>query len=338
VEHLALYVNYTAGLTDGGTAPVGVSNAFQTMSPFKSKQLEAGVKVDWGNMVTQAAVFQIKKPSGYTDPVSNVYSYAGEQRNRGLELSTYGELQRGLRLMASAAFTQAKLTRIEDLSVRGNNAPNGPPHAERGRRLGCAGRAGPEPERARCVSRPSTWTTPTPCAPGWTRLDFGARYAMQVAGKPVVLRASIENLANRRYWLTTTVSSSYPTPWSARRAPSRCLRPSTSDTRQRFSGPALPPPPAAQGRAPSFLSCHAKHNHQDLGLGAQMEQPGLHRLHAAAVPDRPALIFHHEIGHLLGTEVEAPAMPADTHAPTWTTCWPWPAPSTRTGWCSSPPR
>ena len=24
------------------------------------------------------------------------------------------------------------------------------------------------------------------------------------------------------------------------------------------------------------------------------------------------LIFHHEIGHLLGTEVEAPAMPADT--------------------------
>ena len=59
VEHLALYVNYTAGLTDGGTAPVGVSNAFQTMSPFKSKQLEAGVKVDWGNMVTQAAVFQI---------------------------------------------------------------------------------------------------------------------------------------------------------------------------------------------------------------------------------------------------------------------------------------
>jgi outer membrane receptor protein involved in Fe transport len=105
----------------------------------------------------------------------------------------------------------------------------------------------------RCVSRPSTWTTPTPCAPGWTRLDFGARYAMQVAGKPVVLRASIENLANRRYWLTTTVSSSYPTPWSARRAPSRCLRPSTSDTRQRFSGPALPPPPAAQGPR-SFFS------------------------------------------------------------------------------------
>ncbi|WP_043113288.1 PepSY domain-containing protein, partial [Pseudacidovorax intermedius] len=24
------------------------------------------------------------------------------------------------------------------------------------------------------------------------------------------------------------------------------------------------------------------------------------------------LIFHHEIGHLLGTEVEAPKMPADT--------------------------
>ncbi|MDI9857115.1 TonB-dependent receptor [Comamonas sp. 17RB] len=211
VDHLALYANYTAGLTDGGTAPVGVSNAFQTMSPFKSKQLEAGVKVDWGNMVTQAAVFQIKKPSGYTDPVSNVYSYAGEQRNRGLELSTYGELQRGLRLMASAAFTQAKLTRIEDLSVQGNNAPN-----VARRTLSVAadwdvpGVQGLSLNgRALYVSSVHLDNANTLRVPGWTRLDFGARYAMQVAGKPVVLRANIENLANRRYWLTTTVSSSY---------------------------------------------------------------------------------------------------------------------------------
>jgi uncharacterized iron-regulated membrane protein len=43
-----------------------------------------------------------------------------------------------------------------------------------------------------------------------------------------------------------------------------------------------------------------------------MEQPGLHPLHAAAVPDRLPLIFHHEIGHLLGTEVEAPDLPKGT--------------------------
>ncbi len=42
-----------------------------------------------------------------------------------------------------------------------------------------------------------------------------------------------------------------------------------------------------------------------------MEQPGLHRIHAVALPDRAARIFHEEIEHLSGV-VEAPPMPAGT--------------------------
>jgi len=43
--------------------------------------------------------------------------------------------------------------------------------------------------------------------PSWIRYDIGARYNTNVAGKPVVLRASIDNLFNKNYWLFTSAYS-----------------------------------------------------------------------------------------------------------------------------------
>jgi iron complex outermembrane receptor protein len=36
--------------------------------------------------------------------------------------------------------------------------------------------------------------------PGWTRVDLGARYAVTVAGKPLTLRARVDNVADKDYW------------------------------------------------------------------------------------------------------------------------------------------
>ena len=36
--------------------------------------------------------------------------------------------------------------------------------------------------------------------PGWTRWDIGARYKTQAWGRPLVLRAGVDNLFNRNYW------------------------------------------------------------------------------------------------------------------------------------------
>ena len=41
----------------------------------------------------------------------------------------------------------------------------------------------------------------TVSVPGWTRLDIGARYITKAAGKPVVLRANLENVLDKDYWL-----------------------------------------------------------------------------------------------------------------------------------------
>jgi iron complex outermembrane receptor protein len=36
--------------------------------------------------------------------------------------------------------------------------------------------------------------------PGRTVFDVGARYATQVSGRPLTLRATVTNLANKAYW------------------------------------------------------------------------------------------------------------------------------------------
>ncbi|CAG9933834.1 TonB-dependent receptor domain-containing protein [Candidatus Nitrotoga arctica] len=38
--------------------------------------------------------------------------------------------------------------------------------------------------------------------PSWARLDVGARYAIKINGRPVIFRASVENVTDRRYWDT----------------------------------------------------------------------------------------------------------------------------------------
>ena len=65
-DHVSLYANYIEGLTTGPIAPAGTSNAGEIFAPIKTKQVEAGVKVDFGSVTTTLGLFQIKQPAGLT--------------------------------------------------------------------------------------------------------------------------------------------------------------------------------------------------------------------------------------------------------------------------------
>ncbi len=204
-KNISVYTNYTAGLTRGTTAGVDTANAGETFAPQKSKQHEVGVKVDWGRITTQAALYQIKKPSAFTDPVTNIYSYGGEQRNRGLELTAYGEVQRGLRLMASAAFNDAKLARTAGGVNQGNDAAGVP---DRTFNLGLDWDTPWVPGlslNGRVIHTSSVYADAANRlrVGNWTRLDIGARYTTKVANKPVVFRASLENAFDKNYWVVS---------------------------------------------------------------------------------------------------------------------------------------
>jgi len=206
VQNISVYGNYTAGLQQGGTAGPTAANRGEVFAPQKSKQYEVGVKADWGMLTTQAALYQITRPNSMTDPVTQVYSFGGEQRNRGLELTMYGELQRGLRAMASASFNDAKLTRTAGGVNQGNDA-NGVP--DRTFNVGLDWDMPWVPGlslNGRVINTSSTYYDAANLLrmPSWTRVDLGARYATKIAGKPVVLRANLENVADKAYWVTST--------------------------------------------------------------------------------------------------------------------------------------
>jgi iron complex outermembrane receptor protein len=202
-NNVSVYTNYTAGLTRGGTAAAGTTNVGETFAPQKSKQYEVGVKVDWGRFTTQAALYQITRPNAITE--NNVYSFGGEQRNRGLELTGYGEMQRGLRLMASASFNDAKLTRTANGVNQGNDAAGVP---KRTFNLGLDWDTPWVPGlslNGRVINTSSVYADAANRlrVDAWTRLDIGARYATKVAGKPVVFRANLENVADKNYWVVS---------------------------------------------------------------------------------------------------------------------------------------
>lgn len=208
VNNVSLYGNYTEGLSSGGFVPLRTNNnananANLALAPYKSKQYEVGVKTDWDKVITTLSVFQIEKPNGVQDPTSFIYSYDGEQRNRGIELSLYGEVTRGLRLMTSVAFTQAKLTKTQSGIDQGNKAAGVPARTLNAVVDWDVPRVEGLSLNGRMIASSSTYVTSanTLTFGGWTRYDVGARYNMQVSGKPLVLRATVENVFDKKYWL-----------------------------------------------------------------------------------------------------------------------------------------
>lgn len=203
MANVSVYGNFTSGLTRGSTAPLGTANVGEVFAPYKSKQYEAGVKLEQGKLLSGISVFQIDRPNAVTDPVTTIYSMDGNQRNRGLELSVMGEVVRNLRLMASATFYDAELQKTAGGVNEGNDA-NGVP--KRALSAGLDWDLDGVPGLSFNARAIHTSDIPFNAAntlhlPSWTRFDIGARYRTSVMGKPAILRASVENVADKAYWL-----------------------------------------------------------------------------------------------------------------------------------------
>ncbi|MET0675488.1 MAG: TonB-dependent receptor, partial [Bradyrhizobium sp.] len=208
LRNVSLYANYAEGLSQGVVVPFGAGFANQgaVLAPFKSKQQEAGVKVDWGTITTTAAVFQIARPSLVTT-AANFQAYDGEQVNRGVELNAYGLLLPGLRGMASATFLRPELTKTSDPLERGKDAAGVPDKTFSGGLEWDTPWVPGLAVNGRVIYTAGSYLTTanTVRYNDWTRLDIGARYTTTaLTGKPVTFRANIENVTGETYWLTST--------------------------------------------------------------------------------------------------------------------------------------
>lgn len=203
LQNVSVYGNFTSGLAQGPTAPTTAANRGEVFAPYKSNQYEAGIKVDWGRIMTSASVFQITQPFGVTDPATNIYSVDGKTRVRGLELAAYGEPIDHLRVMASTTIFDAKLRNTAGGATDGKRPTNVPDYTFN---LGAdwdlpwvEGLA----VNGRVIHTGSQNfnTANTLRLSSWTRYDIGLRYRTQLFSKKVVLRANVENLFGKRYWV-----------------------------------------------------------------------------------------------------------------------------------------
>ncbi len=203
-QALSFYGNYIEGLSQGPTAPSGALNAGEMFAPGKSRQIEFGAKYDTGNVATTLSVFQIERPSGFLDPATQRYGMDGLQRNRGVELVTQGRAAAGVRLLAGAAYTDGKLDKTAGGVNDGRTAPATPKL-----QLNAAGEWDTSfldglTLTARAVRTGAQYVdvANTQRLPAWTRFDLGVRYRFATGPVPVTLRATVENVMNRNYWLS----------------------------------------------------------------------------------------------------------------------------------------
>ncbi|MFC4761760.1 TonB-dependent receptor [Dyella koreensis] len=199
-QDVSLYANYIEGLSKGDIAPTTASNAGQVFAPYKTRQYEAGVKMDHNSLLTTLAVFQITKPSGQL--TGTVYGVDSEQRNRGVELSVSGEPVRGVRVQGGVTVLDAVLTKTNSAATVGNR-PVGVPDL-----MTNAGVEWDLPwvqglvfnSNVTYTSRQYINQVNTQSVPSWTTVDLGARYTARLHGRPIIFRATVLNAFDRQYW------------------------------------------------------------------------------------------------------------------------------------------
>ena len=208
-ERVAVYANYIEGLSQGQKAPMTAANPDDIFAPYKTRQKELGLKIDMGDFAHTFAVYQIEKPSSYIDPVTNIFSFGGEQRNRGLEWSFFGTATRSLRLMGGVAYVDPKVTRIATAAVQGRQATGvAKLQGKLGVEWDVPGAAGLTlTGNATSVSKQYISADNSLWVGGRTTYDLGARYATRLANRPVTFRAGISNLSNKAYWGMPLLSS-----------------------------------------------------------------------------------------------------------------------------------
>lgn len=222
-ENVTLYANYIEGLK----APEVVSGTTffnaGTILPFvQTKQKEAGVKVDMGRITTTVSAFEITDANPVSlpspDPIDRpiIRELSGEQINRGIEVYVFGEATPEVRLLGGVTFIDGKVVKgtagTTLINVDGK-VPVGVSKVNVNfggewdtpfvRDLTLTG-------RVIYTSESFANQTNTQVLPAWTRVDLGARYtfASPWNGKPIVVRANVENVFNAAYWQSYhTVSS-----------------------------------------------------------------------------------------------------------------------------------
>jgi iron complex outermembrane recepter protein len=206
VENISLYANYIQGLQTPVVVSGNFTNVGTVFPPSTTTQAETGVKIDTGRLTTTLSLFEIEQPSviSVASGVTASQQLNGRQRNRGAELNVFGEITPTIRVLGGVALIDGRQVQTLNGATDGRTAVGVPAVTAN---IGAEWDTPFVPDltlTGRVIYTGSQYVniTNTLSLPEWTRVDIGARYTFKSPwnGKPIVIRANIENVANNAYW------------------------------------------------------------------------------------------------------------------------------------------
>ncbi|NER58927.1 TonB-dependent siderophore receptor [Pseudomonas sp. MAFF212428] len=204
-QDISLYASYSKGLSSGNAAPWFATNNQDILAPTTSRQLELGIKREWQRMSLSAALFQLRQAYQYAQPDGAgefTYVQQGQQKNTGLELAASGWVTSNLQINASAAAIRARVqgsgTDAYD-DHQALNVPNVRAALQADYSLpgvpGLALLGGARYSASKYANQAGTVEVG-----GYAVFDVGSRYRTRIGGYDTVLRLTVDNVLDRRYW------------------------------------------------------------------------------------------------------------------------------------------
>ncbi len=196
-EGVSLFGNYTEGLEPGEVVGVGYANEGESLPPTRTRQVELGVKLQAGAMTHTFSAYLIRRPSYIVDSADYLVD-GGEQRLQGVEWSMYGLLAPGLSVLGG-------ITHITSEQRDAGSDTHGTPDLRVRVGLDWQTPLAGLKVGGRVIHTGKQWLDSGNLIrlPAWDRVDLNASYDMKVGSLPVRWNASVENLADRRYWIGT---------------------------------------------------------------------------------------------------------------------------------------
>jgi len=209
LDNVSVYAAYSQGMEHGGTADRKAMNANEELTPSRSKQIELGVKMDvTPDFMLAASLFQIRKGLEFQN-AAGYFVREGQAQHRGLELSAQGKATRDLNLGVSLTALNSQQSNTGEASLDGKRVPNVPAFK-------AAVHADYAVQQVAGLSVNGSWEyagkkafeyNNTTFVPSYNVFNLGAAWATRIAGKAAVLRASVNNVADKFYWRDVTPES-----------------------------------------------------------------------------------------------------------------------------------
>ena len=212
LDNVSVYAAYSQGMEHGGTAYYKAMNANEELSPSRSKQIELGAKMDvTPEFMVAASLFQIRKGLEFNQPLASdpeEYNFVrnGQAQHRGLELSAQGKATANLSLGASVTALNSQQSGTGSADLDGKRVPNVPAFK-------AAVHADYAVQQVAGLSVNGSWEyagkkafeyNNTTFVPSYHVFNLGAAYATRIAGTRAVLRAAVNNVADKFYWRDVT--------------------------------------------------------------------------------------------------------------------------------------